>query len=365
MLQHRNKAGRLWLALLFLMALLVGAWPGIVTAQGALLSIEPRQSQADPGADLRVEVVIADVENLGFFQFDLTFDPAVVQVRTVTLGGFLASTGRAANGVGPIIDNDQGTLTFGGYSVGEQAGPNGTGVLAQVTIRGVDNGVSPLNLSNFRVLSANNISIAAAAASRATVTIGVPPTPTPAAQPPAMPAPNTVQPATTAPTATMPASQATATAMATATPTVAAGSILSTPTLEAAPATSAPGVMTPVPAIVTLAPASPAGATDPTATVEASAAAPTALVETPEPAAAVASPTIRSVDTAETLAPSSTPVTTAVAVAPRSSNEMGASERTSSSAPRSLLGLGAGAMVLAGIIALAILILVLAQRRGS
>jgi hypothetical protein len=91
LLQHRNQIGHLWLCLLLLTAVLATAWPAAVAAQGATLRIDPLQASGDPGQDVSVQVVIEDVETLGFFQFDLTFDPAVVRVKTVALGSTWAA----------------------------------------------------------------------------------------------------------------------------------------------------------------------------------------------------------------------------------------------------------------------------------
>jgi len=60
----------------------------------------------------------------------LNFDPAVVRVDNVTLGDFLGSTGRNTAPLGPEIDNDAGTVTFGAFSFGSEAGPSEEGVLA-------------------------------------------------------------------------------------------------------------------------------------------------------------------------------------------------------------------------------------------
>ena len=67
-------------------------------------------------------MVIEEARDLGGFQFDLVYDPAIVQVKEVDLGGFLGSTGRGTVPVGPEIDNQLGTVSFGAASFGEQEG---------------------------------------------------------------------------------------------------------------------------------------------------------------------------------------------------------------------------------------------------
>jgi hypothetical protein len=232
-LQLRLRTGRVWVSLLLLAALVWGLWPTIAVAQAAILRIRPERLQADPGSDVLMEVVIENVENLGFFQFDLTFDPAVVQVKAAELGEFLGSTGRSASGVGPIIDNEQGKLTFGGFTYGAEPGPNGAGVLAQVTLTGVDDGTSTLTMANITVRSTENVGASALSPSPAIVVIGVggptalpaTPTPLPDATPtaassvaPPSAATETLAPSTATPGATpsgqTPAPQTTTTAAA-------------------------------------------------------------------------------------------------------------------------------------------------------
>lgn len=390
MLQYRNQAGRLWLGGLLLAALLLAALPAAVAAQGATIRIEPLQVQAgSAGDDVQAQVVIEDVENLGFFQFDLTFDPAVVRVKSVALGEFLASTGRTASGVGPVIDNTAGTVTFGAYTVGTQDGPDGAGVLAEVTLTGVADGVSPLRLAKIKVLSAANTVIATFPSDQATVTVGDLATPTPTLTPtigagtpvPTLPGsdvsptPGTVVPSPTATAGTPPAGQDTATAPAA---TAAPG----TPTPEPTPTTSDPGALQPTAAAVaTLAAqlartAEPVKATAATATAVATlppsqptavltvAAAPSA---TETPVAEPAQSTATSAATLPADGPSPTPTAAALAEAPsqRPASESGANESEPGNASRWLLGVGIGALGLAGLIILAIIVLVLARRKGS
>jgi len=96
-------------------------------------------------------VSIADVANLGSFQFVLTFSPNIVHVAGLELGDFLGSTGRGTVPVGPEIDNQLGTVSFGAASFGEQAGPDGSGVLATITFSPQAAGGSDLHLQNVQV----------------------------------------------------------------------------------------------------------------------------------------------------------------------------------------------------------------------
>ena len=82
-----------------------------------------------------LEVVVDDVVSLGAFQASLSFDPAVLQVESVSTGDFLGSTGRVVYAVAPIIDNAAGLVHFGASTVNELPGASGTGVLAEIVFR--------------------------------------------------------------------------------------------------------------------------------------------------------------------------------------------------------------------------------------
>ncbi len=111
----------------------------------------PSNSIVSPGEMFTVALEIEDAENLGAFQFDMAFDPAVVQVEAVTLGDFLGSTGRSTAPLGPEIDNAAGTVTLGGFTFGRQPGAGGDGVLAIVTLAAQEMGSNWLALDNVQV----------------------------------------------------------------------------------------------------------------------------------------------------------------------------------------------------------------------
>ncbi|MEZ4651374.1 MAG: cohesin domain-containing protein [Candidatus Eisenbacteria bacterium] len=73
-------------------------------------------------------------QDLGGFETTVSFDPSVIQIESVEMSAFLASTGRTMQPLGPDIDNEHGTLTFGAWTLGADAGPDGTATLAEVTV---------------------------------------------------------------------------------------------------------------------------------------------------------------------------------------------------------------------------------------
>jgi hypothetical protein len=125
-------------------------------AAASLMKIEPRETSADLGDSIDVSVVIEDASDLGFFQFDLRFDPGRLQVPVdPTLGDFLGSTGRGVLGLTVERDNSEGLLTFWGVSHGSGAGPDGDGVLANIALNVEWIGDSSLWLENVKVVDTN------------------------------------------------------------------------------------------------------------------------------------------------------------------------------------------------------------------
>ncbi len=118
-----------------------------------VVRLDPADLTVQMGSPFTVTVMINEASDLGAFQFDLHYAPSIVQMEAITLGDFLASTGRAVSPAGPNIDNSRGFASFGGFSFGTQPGPNGSGALALARLRAVGAGTSPLDLQRVQVLN--------------------------------------------------------------------------------------------------------------------------------------------------------------------------------------------------------------------
>ncbi len=140
--------------------------------------LEPATIQADAGTPIEVDVVIQNVSNLGAFQFDLTYDPAIVQVDSIALGEFPGSTGRNVSPLGPRTD--AGKAVYGAFSFGDAAGPDGSGPLATVTLRAQAPGQTPLGLQNVQAIDVGGSHIPVLTGG-GTVTVTGSPAPTPQA----------------------------------------------------------------------------------------------------------------------------------------------------------------------------------------
>jgi hypothetical protein len=92
-----------------------------------------------------LNIRIENVENLGSYEWLLTFDPAVSGFVSVSNGSFLGSGGRTVFCPGAILDT--GSVRFGCSTAGTTPpGPSGAGVLATITFSALAAGTSPLDL---------------------------------------------------------------------------------------------------------------------------------------------------------------------------------------------------------------------------
>jgi len=139
-------------------AVLVACLAGAALAQGnqARMSVEPpEESLKEGGPEFNVNIVADDVTNLAAFQFSLSYDPSIIQYVGVKEGSFLGSSGRQPQCTEPRVQTGQPeTLSFNCVTLGPPvslkgtAGPDGSGVLAEITFAPVGGGTTPLDLKN-------------------------------------------------------------------------------------------------------------------------------------------------------------------------------------------------------------------------
>lgn len=131
---------------------------------GTTVSLQPPSQVVDTNSGpFTITFMVQNATNLGSFEFTTTYDPAVVQVTSATLGGFLSSTGRTVFPVGPVIDNTAGTLHMGAASFGSQAGPSGNGLLATITLTPQASGSTGLGFQSMLITDVLGNPISAAA----------------------------------------------------------------------------------------------------------------------------------------------------------------------------------------------------------
>lgn len=142
------------LALLFaLMAMLILTTSLSFGQTSTVVSVVPAQSRAALSETVRISITVQDINDLGAFQLDLTYSPALVRADAAELTDFLGSTGRNVAPLGPTIDQAAGRVTLGAFSFGSAPGPDGDGVLAVITLTtSLTPGVTALTLQNVQLL---------------------------------------------------------------------------------------------------------------------------------------------------------------------------------------------------------------------
>jgi hypothetical protein len=126
----------------------------VATAQ-AILSIDPTTQTTSTGTVVTVDVGIANVTNLYGYQFDLTFNPSVLQAVSSSEGSFLTSGGNTffINGSN---DNVGGTVSATADTLLSAInGVTGSGELAVFTFDAIGTGTSALTIQNETLLDSN------------------------------------------------------------------------------------------------------------------------------------------------------------------------------------------------------------------
>jgi hypothetical protein len=146
-----RKVLLLTLVLSFASALVL---PGLASAD-AIVSVQS-PGPVSAGSNFLVNVNISGAANVYAFQFDLGFNPALVQAIGVSEGGFLSSGGATTFFLPGTIDNSLGSFYFNADSlIGNISGKNGTGLLLQFDFKAIAAGISPLTLSNIFLVNPN------------------------------------------------------------------------------------------------------------------------------------------------------------------------------------------------------------------
>jgi hypothetical protein len=125
---------------------------------GTAVCVQPITETRVNGEVFDVAVAIQQVTNIGAFQFTLAWDPAILAPVDLALGPFLGSSGRTVLCLNPAITASSVQLTC--VTLGPTpAGANGSGVLANVTVMALAEGVTPLDLQNVHVVTVEAVTI--------------------------------------------------------------------------------------------------------------------------------------------------------------------------------------------------------------
>jgi hypothetical protein len=149
----------------------LSVWGSPVSAQSAAtLSVDPIAQTAPTGTVVTVDVDIANVANLYGYQFDLTFNPSVLQAVSTTEGSFLSSGGSTFFIPG-TNDNVGGTVAATADSLETAiSGVSGSGALAVFTFNAIGSGTSAIGIQN-EILLDSNLNVIADTTTGGSVTV--------------------------------------------------------------------------------------------------------------------------------------------------------------------------------------------------
>ena len=132
------------------------AKPAARAQNTAVVFLDPVDQQVQLDQPAALTVRIRDVEDLGAFQFTLTF-PQAVTFASADLGPFLASTGRTARSFPTLVE--PGKATFVAISTGSGPGASGSGVLATVRLTLTEGGLADIGVSGALLTDTNRKSV--------------------------------------------------------------------------------------------------------------------------------------------------------------------------------------------------------------
>lgn len=119
-----------------------------------VLSVVPvSASNVNVRSTVSYDINISNVTDLYAFQFDLTFNHAIVSAVSIAEGSFLSSSCGSTCFIPGVIDNLGGTIAGNADTlIGPLPGVSGSGTLAILTLQGVAAGSSSIGLVNALLL---------------------------------------------------------------------------------------------------------------------------------------------------------------------------------------------------------------------
>ena len=107
------------------------------------------QTPIHTGDTFTLDILAENITNLAGWQFDIAFDPAILEAINVTEGDFLKTDGGTTFFQSGSIDNASGKITGLSAARLSAQGVSGTGVLLQVRFKAKSGGETELALQNF------------------------------------------------------------------------------------------------------------------------------------------------------------------------------------------------------------------------
>jgi hypothetical protein len=155
-----------------------GPTPTATMVPVTLVWIDPPTQAVAPGASPAIDIRVDNVANLGSYEWQITYDPAALDVVSVVNGLFLESSERPVSCLGPTVE--AGSVKFGCVSGGlTPPGPSGSGLLSTVTFSALAEGTSALSFDFASLSDPNGDDILTGAQGGEIVVSAATPTPTP------------------------------------------------------------------------------------------------------------------------------------------------------------------------------------------
>jgi hypothetical protein len=140
-----NSGAKLLTALIAVVCILQVA----TAASAAGPTVSVNSADVSPGDTFTIDVTVdPQGEEIYGAQYDLTFDPAILQVVSQTKGDFLSQDDVSTLNVINKFNNAIGKLEYGEIRLATRVGVNNPGVLARITFEAVSAGSMDLLLSN-------------------------------------------------------------------------------------------------------------------------------------------------------------------------------------------------------------------------
>jgi len=111
----------------------------------AMISLTPRKAKVEIGKTVMQSLFATNFRDVDMVDLVITYDPSKINVVNVVQGGFMGGDGTGVSFV-PVWDNKNGRLALTIDRRGGAAGRSGTGMLANIIIKGVGKGTSPVGV---------------------------------------------------------------------------------------------------------------------------------------------------------------------------------------------------------------------------
>ena len=142
-------------------------------AAGAVVTLNPPAAAATVGSEFTTDVTIKGSEAVLGFQFDVVYDANLVELTSFDLGPWLGTSGRSPAKLGPAFSKDGGRATVGAYTLGQQAGAGGDGLMVTLHWKAKANGTVDLELQKLQLAGAGGTALPGEiSAGKVNVTLG-------------------------------------------------------------------------------------------------------------------------------------------------------------------------------------------------